>query len=457
MSRLRFTLDLDRCTGCSACRLGCSIENQVDPGRPWRTVYTFNLENSPELGLHHLSLACNHCDNPTCLAGCPAVAYRRDEGTGAVVLDASRCLGCRYCSWICPYGAPRYNSESGVMTKCTFCVERLRQGREPACVVACPVEALGVEPRDETLPSSFRPAGLPEIGIGPALSVDETRKREAPPKMSIASETRGRELVTSDSMLARLTAEWSLLVFSLMALALVSLYSASQFTSLAISPFGFTAAGVTGMLISVLHLGNPRNLLRAGLNLRSSWVSREIVFFTVFFWGAATCLYLPEFPPLATQALAVIGVFSLVSMDMVYKVRGQQVRAVPHSAMASLTFALAMGVLIDSWSLTMGALMLKAILYAVRRAAAPGNRVSGARGMVVVYRTGIGVVLPIVVWGMTGQLTHTMAVIALLVGEIVDRAEFYAELRFLEPNLQIERDLRSAFQPILSSRRLETK
>ena len=97
-----FRFDPNLCTGCAACRLACTIENDLPFGRSWRRIETFNPTRAPSLPLYHLSLACNHCDTPACMHACPALAYRRDEETGAVLLDSSKCIGCKYCAWACP-------------------------------------------------------------------------------------------------------------------------------------------------------------------------------------------------------------------------------------------------------------------------------------------------------------------------------------------------------------------
>jgi Fe-S-cluster-containing dehydrogenase component len=102
-----FLFDPNRCTGCGACRLACSIENQLEPERSWRRIDTFNRTRHPGVPLYHLSLACNHCAEPACMFACPALAYSRDEKSGAVLLDEGKCIGCRYCAWACPYDAPR--------------------------------------------------------------------------------------------------------------------------------------------------------------------------------------------------------------------------------------------------------------------------------------------------------------------------------------------------------------
>ena len=69
-------------------------------------------------------------------------------------------MGCRYCEWACPYGAPRFDDERGVMTKCTLCADRLEEGLAPSCVSACPMRALDFGSRDE-MPGGIEAAGFP--------------------------------------------------------------------------------------------------------------------------------------------------------------------------------------------------------------------------------------------------------------------------------------------------------
>ena len=88
---------------------------------------------------------CNHCLEPACLQGCPVAAYTKNTLTGLVLHSADACIGCGYCTWNCPYGVPQYNGERGVVGKCDLCANRLDEGLAPACVNACPEEAIQVE------------------------------------------------------------------------------------------------------------------------------------------------------------------------------------------------------------------------------------------------------------------------------------------------------------------------
>jgi anaerobic dimethyl sulfoxide reductase subunit B (iron-sulfur subunit) len=89
-----------------------------------------------------------HCQNAVCTQVCPAAAITKRED-GIVLIDQDKCIGCRYCSWACPYGAPQFNEEMGVMTKCNMCSDLVDKGEKPACVQACPYRAMDFGPLDE--------------------------------------------------------------------------------------------------------------------------------------------------------------------------------------------------------------------------------------------------------------------------------------------------------------------
>lgn len=170
-----FVFDPNRCTGCQACELACSIENDLGTDRSWREVVTFNDAAVAGVSRFHLSLACNHCAEPACMYSCPALAYERDGSSGAILLDPNRCIGCRYCSWACPYGAPRFEEENGVMGKCTFCSHRLDQGLKPACATLCPTGALDFQDLPVSEMATAVP-GFPQTDLGPSIRIEPVRR-----------------------------------------------------------------------------------------------------------------------------------------------------------------------------------------------------------------------------------------------------------------------------------------
>lgn len=92
---------------------------------------------------HYISISCNHCLEPICVDVCPTCAMHQDE-YGIVSVDQNKCTGCKLCEEACPYDAPRYISNSDVMSKCDFCRDTLLKGGIPSCVDACPTRALRV-------------------------------------------------------------------------------------------------------------------------------------------------------------------------------------------------------------------------------------------------------------------------------------------------------------------------
>ncbi len=174
-----YGLDISRCIGCRKCVYGCVAENNQsrDPQVHWIRVLEmekekgidfvhadmyYDHEEVPHEGHFYLPAACQQCENPVCVKSCP-VGATWAEPDGIVILDYNWCIGCRCCMTGCPYGARHFNwgdvnlpaeeanpnthflgnrpRSKGVVEKCTFCIQRVREGRYPACVEACPVGA----------------------------------------------------------------------------------------------------------------------------------------------------------------------------------------------------------------------------------------------------------------------------------------------------------------------------
>lgn len=160
--RRRWTMliDLRRCDGCGVCEVACQKEHHVPDGQEWIRVYSLTSAG----GVFYLPRPCMHCDNAPCLKVCPVGATFR-SADGLVLIDPSRCIGCRYCMAACPYDARMFNwsepemtahgadlspdlsrgtrdHRRGVVEKCMFCAHRLDGGRLPACVEACPMKAI---------------------------------------------------------------------------------------------------------------------------------------------------------------------------------------------------------------------------------------------------------------------------------------------------------------------------
>jgi len=153
---LAFHVDTRYCTGCKTCQLACKDKNELPVGQLWRRVYEVSeggWEPRGKAWLHsvtayNISISCNHCQKCICEEVCPVKAYSRDEN-GIVTIDQNRCMGCKYCAWACPYGAPQFNPLTGRMGKCDFCRDRIEEGLPPVCVEACPMRVLSWGDRKE--------------------------------------------------------------------------------------------------------------------------------------------------------------------------------------------------------------------------------------------------------------------------------------------------------------------
>lgn len=151
-----FYFDSSSCSGCKACQAACKDKNSLPVGVLWRRVYEVSgggWTRSAEAWIstvfaYMISLACNHCEQPICVEVCPASAYTK-RPDGIVLLDTDRCIGCQYCVWACPYGAPQYDEQLGYTSKCNFCSDNIDAGLPPACVAACPMRALDFGDRVE--------------------------------------------------------------------------------------------------------------------------------------------------------------------------------------------------------------------------------------------------------------------------------------------------------------------
>jgi Fe-S-cluster-containing dehydrogenase component len=161
--KLGLVIDLDTCVGCHACATACKEWNTsghmgplsdkqpygADPSGVWfNRIHSFETTDDCGHGRTvHFPRSCLHCDEPACVTVCPTGAsYKRAED-GIVLVNADLCIGCKLCSWACPYGAREFDDDDGVMKKCTLCVDRIYNenleeiDRIPACVQVCPVSA----------------------------------------------------------------------------------------------------------------------------------------------------------------------------------------------------------------------------------------------------------------------------------------------------------------------------
>ncbi|MBP2632588.1 MAG: 4Fe-4S ferredoxin, iron-sulpur binding protein [Firmicutes bacterium] len=141
--KLAFLVNCEACIGCHACENACKNEYQQEASVRWRKVYPMQEKSFDVPVRVHVSLACNHCEEPACMKVCPAKAYTKRED-GIVIHDNEACIGCKLCMMACPYQVPCYDKNLGKVTKCDMCAARQDDGELPACVKGCPMDALAV-------------------------------------------------------------------------------------------------------------------------------------------------------------------------------------------------------------------------------------------------------------------------------------------------------------------------
>jgi len=149
-----FLIDLSRCIGCNACLISCKQWHDMPPGPvKWIRVYQWERGSFPDIELRILPIPCFHCQNPVCIDACPNHAIYKEENWGAVIVDPEKCTGTRECWKACPYGVPQFEGDQpGLkMSKCNMCIDRLKQGLNPICVLSCSMRALEFGPIDELI------------------------------------------------------------------------------------------------------------------------------------------------------------------------------------------------------------------------------------------------------------------------------------------------------------------
>ncbi|HLS99808.1 MAG TPA: DmsC/YnfH family molybdoenzyme membrane anchor subunit [Porticoccaceae bacterium] len=312
-----FFFTADNCIGCHACESACAEKNETPAHLSFRSVGYVEGGSYPDYKRLNISMACNHCDDPVCLKGCPTAAYTKHTEYGAVLQDPDTCFGCGYCTWVCPYNAPQLDPIMGQVSKCNMCVDRLEVGLKPACVSACVGNALdfGVvenipENREEakvSIPGFPDPAIThPNIRFQQVKTLPDEMKRTDTMPVKYHRDAKGNYRPRVDPKkgmkkswnLRRLSSrENPLVLFTLAAQgalgAFAAIFLGAQFGvagfgefagSVAYAPLAMLCLAMVGfgLFMSTLHLGKPLRFYRGFNNLRHSPVAREGLGIAVF-------------------------------------------------------------------------------------------------------------------------------------------------------------------------------
>ncbi len=305
-----FEVDLDSCSGCKACVVACHNLNGLEEEETWRSVGLLHGGTGQLPVLQHVTTACHHCLEPPCLEGCPVLAYEKDPVTGIVKHLDDQCIGCQYCILKCPYDVPKYSHSKGIIRKCDMCSDRLAVGEAPACVQACPNQAIRItvvnklEVAENAEANLFLP-GAPEPGLTLPTTVYKTRKPLP------------ANLLPADYYTAKPQhAHWPLVLMLVLTQMSVGAFLVDQVLRGMDLASGTGAAhearamhlaaafvlGMIGLSASVFHLGRPWLAYRAIIGWRTSWLSREVLAFGGF--AVSASIYAAS-PWLVTMGLPV--------------------------------------------------------------------------------------------------------------------------------------------------------
>lgn len=367
-----FEVDLDVCSGCKACVTACHSLNGLEDTETWRGVGLLvppPAQTEPDdvsilqpKSFHkHVTTACHHCADPGCLNGCPVLAYDKDPLTGIVRHLDDQCIGCQYCIMKCPYDVPKYSERLGIVRKCDMCANRLAVGEAPACVQACPNEAIriavvdiaeiisGYRKKNDQCPSTTPTSqhGVHDEGMtksanghasknghsdishslairassfvipnflpstpSPAITVPTTRFRSAKPVS---------ELVSGDSHEVRpAKAHLPLTIMLVLTQAGVGLTLIDAITGASNRSQSIFAAVISliGMIAAALHLGQPTKAWRGFLGWRKSWLSRELIVFNKFL--GALVLHALLLQPWTAWLATGVGFVAVFCSAMIY-------------------------------------------------------------------------------------------------------------------------------------------
>lgn len=339
-----FQVDLDRCTSCKACVTACHSLNGLDEHETWRFVGLLHGGTAEAPVQQTVTTACHHCLDPACMKGCPVSAYEKDPVTGIVKHLDDQCIGCQYCTLTCPYEVPQYNPKKGIVRKCDMCSSRLEVGEAPACVQACPNEAIAIRvvSRDAVLEDAQGDAFLPGAP-SPGITVPTTTfksERAFPRNMLPADFYAVRPSHQHRPLVVMLVlTQLSVGAFCLDRVAGSFVSGAAQQLLRPVHSLAALGLGLLALFASVFHLGRPLYAFRAVLGLRTSWMSREILAFGAFaqtamlyaavVWREPLCALL-SCPPLSASLaqtleavlggfVAVCGVLGVFCSVMIYQ------------------------------------------------------------------------------------------------------------------------------------------
>ncbi|MCJ7449616.1 MAG: 4Fe-4S binding protein [Bacteroidales bacterium] len=427
-----FIFNENYCVGCQACIAACVLENgwSFQP----RCLYTFNSGAHPSLPLTNLSLACNHCEKPACLDGCPAGTFFRDSDTGAILIDEKKCIGCNYCKWKCPYDAPKYDYVKRVIVKCNLCYSGLTEGRIPACTSACPTGALGFGEIPEKVDNKNL-SWFPDTNMNPAIKLQTNRR---PVTLRIIPERSFDTVIVEEKDKKNIAGEWSLIGFSFLVTVSVAMLISSLMNGILTDKVLFLSLVISAGCLSLAHLGKIFRAWRAVTNIKRSLLSREIAIYLAYLFISAAALFSGY--SLLILAASLTGLLLLIVIDNVYTSSDNRRIIILHSGQTFLT-----GLLIASFLSGMiypfvfiAAIKLISTIYTITK-----NNVVTTPFWIRFFRIALLIIAGVSL--LTGiSYPEPVIIIIFLVGEFIDRILFYYDFNPLNINTLITEQINSA-------------
>ncbi len=351
-----FEVDLDQCSGCKACVTACHSLNGLDDGESWRDIGGLVSDDWRKPFTQTVTTACHHCADPGCLNGCPVLAYEKDPVTGIVRHLDDQCIGCQYCVLKCPYEVPKYSEKRGIVRKCDMCSQRLAVGEAPACVQACPNEAIRItllatgqsearewgsgEVVDGKVAVTTHGSSTPSLPHSPApvsvwLPASPNPSITQPTTRFVSKRGLPERLVPNASAAPVLQhAHWPLILMLVLTQLSVGVFVFLSALPANVQPVAAIVGAISllvGLGASVFHLGRPLKAWRAFLGWRKSWMSREILAFNLFAPLAITITLALNLPsdwsavlrpeallPWLIPAAALTGLLSVFCSAMIY-------------------------------------------------------------------------------------------------------------------------------------------
>ncbi len=425
MNKNIFVFDTNKCVACEACIMACIIENKTDESIKWRNINTYNNLKHPELPLFNFSIACNNCDNPLCLKNCPTKAYSYDKKTGVIIHDEKKCIGCQYCTWVCPYDVPVYSEKYKIVQKCNFCNNKLKKGLPPACTNSCPTGALSFEKNNVEI--DYKTINeFPDYELKPSLKLLAINREDEMPEIAKQVYSVSNTYLTyTKYQKIKLKKEWPLAVFTFLFAILSSvLFSKSKID---INPHIYTSVAIFNILFATIHLGVKQKAYRAILNVRHSWLSREILLYIIYIILSVTYLYFYQNKYLFNVIFGVIILCSL-SIDYVYSVTKSINKLNIHSSSILLTVVFLTALFTQNIIFVIGFGIIKSILY-IHRKIYFNKEYINYRFIISVFRLGFLISIPAILYFINFEYFYIYIIVSIILGEIIDRLEFYDELK----------------------------